>query len=139
MNKKMIITIASFLLIFGALLFFTYRFTNNKLKNTSWQLNDWQINDISATYTPITLTFQDDSLGGLGGVNSYGAKYGTLNNLLIIKDIYQTEMASSDPVINQMEGYYFDLLAKVKYYKIDNDNLKLSNSNKEIILTFIKK
>lgn len=139
MNKKMIITIASFLIIFGALLFFTYKFTNNNLRNTNWQLNDWSVKEISATYTEITLTFQDDTLGGLGGVNNYGAKYSVLNDILVIKDIVQTEMASLDPVINTMESKYMELLIKVKYYQLENNTLKLLNSDKEVILTFSKK
>lgn len=138
MKNKIFIIFAPIILILiiflGILLF-----NKNDLKDTSWKLTGWSVEDISIDITNITLNFENKSLGGSGGVNSYSATYKlSLKNKIEINDIVSTEMASIDDEINKAEYYYFNLLSKIEYYELNDNVLKLLDNNKNTLLIFNK-
>lgn len=79
-------------------------------------------------------------MGGNGGVNSYGGDYKLgLNNEIGFSNISANEMASIDPEINAIESMYFTLLPQIKYYKLNNNTLKLLDENKNEVIILEKK
>lgn len=114
--------------------------TPASLADTKWTLTGWSISSLSPDIATITILFKGETtIGGTGGVNSYGANYRTNGtNEIMITDLNYTEMASSNPLLNQAESNYFTLLQKVKYYEVTNHQLILLDTNHNELLIFEK-
>ncbi len=139
MKKYLIIFGIILLLGLGSLLGLKY-YLNKNLDNTNWVVTGWSVSSLDPTKVEITLNFENNKIGGNGGVNSYGADYKlSLNNEITFSDISANEMASIDPEINAIEAMYFTLLPQTKYYKLNNNTLKLLDENKNEIIIFEKK
>ena len=137
--KKKLLIIGAILLVFLVCSIFIFFVNKDKLENTSWRLDEWKISSKSLDKNDITLNFSKDSIGGSGGVNSYGGEYKIgIKNTLEIKSIFSTEMASEDPEVNHVESTYFNLLTEVKYYELSNNKLTLYDEDNNEILIFIK-
>ncbi len=139
MKKYLIIFGIILLLGLGSFLGLKY-YLNKNLDNTNWVVTGWNVSSLDPTKVAITLNFEDQKMGGNGGVNSYGGDYKLgLNNEISFSNISANEMASIDPEINAIETMYFTLLPQTKYYELNNNTLKLLDENKNEIIIFEKK
>lgn len=138
MKKKFIIIGAIIILVLAGF-YFAKTLIGKDIKDADWKLTGWNVSSLSPEVATITLNFDGDKISGNGGVNSYSANYTMgINNQFSLSNITSTEMASTNPDINRAEGIYFTLLTEVKYYKIDNNLMELSDKNKNTLLIFEK-
>ena len=115
-------------------------YLNKDLNNTKWVVKSWTVSSLNPTKVEISLNFKNNKISGNGGVNSYGGNYKIeLKNKLTFNNIYSTEMASTDPEINEIESTYFNLLSKTKYYEIKDNILKLLDENKSEMVVLEKR
>lgn len=138
MKKKLLIIIGILsIFIVGCMIVF---FVNkNELKDTYWRLDGWYLTSKSLDKNNIFIIFRKDKVTGISGVNSYGGDYEVkAKKKLIIKNIFNTEMASEDPEINDVESTYLNLLTEVKYYELNDNKLILYNEDHNEILIFTK-
>lgn len=132
------------LVIFISLLFLTLLFITIKsyfiFNNTNWKLVAWNVSSLDPQKSEVTLNFKGFRISGNGGVNLYSGYYLLgLDKRISFKDITSTLIASTDSDINKAEMTYFKLLNQVKYYKLENNYLRLLDKNKNEMLTFEKK
>ena len=113
-------------------------------KNTHWVLIEGKQINIESTNVEITLNFEaSNRISGYSGVNQFGGVYHIKNSELIenkglieIGEMYSTLMASGDPLLNNNEGQFYQLLALAKSYRMNLDYLILldENGNELLIL-----
>jgi heat shock protein HslJ len=86
-----------------------------------------------------TLTFDKEkmTIGGSGGVNSYGGEYAVDGSKLTIDKMIQTLMASTDEALNIQESAFFKILGSAASFKIAGGQLTITGS--EGILVFSQK
>ncbi|NCC70587.1 META domain-containing protein [bacterium] len=136
MNKKKITFILFLVFCLISVLIF-YSIKSSQIKNTSWTLETWSYDTVSPEASTITLKFEDGKISGSSGVNTYSATYSLgINNNISLSDISSTEMASENPLLNQIEGIYYSILENVKYYNLDGDKLTLLDSDKNELLEY---
>lgn len=129
------ITIAFFVLLAFIILIYNYFYQfNSGLNNSKWSVDSLN-NTTLIENTTITLLFTDNKkITGNSSVNSYGCNY-KLRNTLTFSECFSTEMASTDPLINEQETNYLSLLTKVKYYRKQENRLILLDINEHEIIT----
>lgn len=86
----------------------------------------------------ITLRFEEASLKGSGGCNTYGGSYTASEDRLSVSDVYATEMACMEPEgIMDQEQAYFQILNAVIRYKVNGDRLELYDEADSPTLVFV--
>jgi len=86
----------------------------------------------------ITLRFEEASLKGSGGCNTYGGNYTASEDRLSVSDVYATEMACMEPDgIMEQEQTYFQILNTVARYQVDGDQLELYDETGSPVLAFV--
>lgn len=111
----------------------------NALADSKWKLTGWSVSSLDPTLANITLDFDERTVSGSSGVNSYGGPYHVKNGgVLILGDLASTMMASADPELNRAESIYLELLKEVRVYTLENDKftLTLKDANENEILIF---
>ncbi len=105
----------------------------------SWEMASGQHRgqpiEVLATH-PITLTFDDDRIGGRAACNSYGGTYALAGASLEIADISWTEMACHPPEVMASEATYLISLGEIHNIEIDQDGLVLTGP--QTTLTFVR-
>jgi heat shock protein HslJ len=85
----------------------------------------------------ITLRFEEGSVEGSGGCNTYGGSYATSEESLRLSDLYWTEMACMEPEgIMAQEQAYLSALNSAAGYRIENDRLELTDEAGAQVLAF---
>jgi len=103
------------------------------LINTQWNLISLNgIPPLEDTY--ITVGFNDKSMGGHGGLNSYGVTLIQAYDGVIIMDgpLLSTSMGTfGNGGRGEQEGKYLNMLRNANRYRITSDNLEISTTNNE--------
>lgn len=83
------------------------------LVGTTWQLNAYQ-QTRPLGGTAITLSFDEDTLGGSAGCNQYGGGYQLEASRLSISDLAMTEMFCMEPAgVMEQEHIFLRLLQRI--------------------------
>jgi heat shock protein HslJ len=108
------------------------------LEDVEWQLVASSVSAVDLGAYGITATFSDGTVGGTGGVNSYGAPYTVRGDALEIGDVTSTLIAALDEQANVAEAAYFGLLPETAHYEIDEaaGTLTLFDAGRNAILVF---
>ena len=86
----------------------------------------------------ITLSFEEASLDGSGGCNTYGGSHTASDDSLRLDGVYWTEMACTEPEgIMEQEQAYFQALNAVDSYRVDGDRLEVYDEAGTQILAFV--
>ncbi len=86
----------------------------------------------------ITLSFEETSVEGSGGCNTYGGSYTASEDSLSLRGVYWTEMACLEPKgVMEQEQAYFRALNAAARYRVDGDRLELYDEAGAQILTFV--
>jgi heat shock protein HslJ len=85
--------------------------------------------------TKITARFDEGSVGGSSGCNSYGGSYETDRNHLKIRELTSTLMACLDPEgVMDQEAAYLRTLGAADDYEIVDGKLRISGSVGEALV-----
>jgi len=88
--------------------------------------------------TQITLNFEQVSLDGSAGCNTYGGSYTASEDGLRLSGVYATEMACPEPKgILDQEKAYLDALNAAARYRVDGDRLEVYDEAGAEILVFV--
>jgi heat shock protein HslJ len=84
-----------------------------------------------------TLTFDEEkmTIGGNGGVNSYGGDYTVDGSKLTIDKMMQTLMASTDETLNTQESAYLKILGSAQSFKIADGQLTITGSQGVLVFS----
>jgi heat shock protein HslJ len=106
------------------------------LEGTAWQLAPDAPLGVALAGTGVTAGFEDGTVSGNSGCNTYDGPY-TLDgqDLTIGADIASTQMACAPPQM-AVEQAYLTRLAKVASFAIDGDELTLADDAGKTLLTF---
>jgi heat shock protein HslJ len=100
--------------------------------------SSWQLVELNGQKLPdgviITLAFDDDTLEGSGGCNSYSATYERSDSNLTISDITSTLMYCEDS--SAFETEYFNALKSLGSFELAENQLTLSGDQGAIKLVF---
>lgn len=114
----------------------------NPLAGTEWQLVSLR-GDPLLEDTYISLSFKEEQLEGFAGCNHYGggADSGgytlTPDGKLAIPTLARTVMDCPEPQgVMEQEDVYFEALAAVEAYRLQNGRLTLQNASGETLLAF---
>ncbi len=115
--------------------------TNPKLEGVTWVLKSYgDAGDLTEALPDreATLIFykEDNSVGGNGGVNSFGGDYTIGGNNITISNLISTLMAGPEPLMSQEEKY-LNILKSAESYQIEGNTLTITGE--EDILVFIQK
>jgi heat shock protein HslJ len=80
---------------------------------------------------PPTLSFDNGSLGGTTGCNSYGGDFRVEGDQLIVGDIFQTLIACPEPIMQQEEAY-LGALRTVETFTLVDERLTLYHEGGEL-------
>ncbi len=113
----------------------------DRLAGVTWVLKSYgDPNNLTAVVPDkeTTLVFDKDkkTVGGNGGVNSYGGKYEVDGDKLTVSDIVSTKIAGPPPLQNQ-ENAFFNILRSAQSFDIDGKELTITGA--EGILVFTQK
>lgn len=103
------------------------------LSGRSWQLIELNGQKLPAAVI-ITLTFDDKTIEGSGGCNSYSASYERSDSNLTINDITSTLMYCEDT--SAYETDYFNALKSVEAFELTDKQLTLSAAQVDVRLVF---
>ncbi|WP_255331389.1 META domain-containing protein [Methanocalculus taiwanensis] len=124
-----------------ARLIFHPKSTEITLESSRWMLESITESETVIRALPdraVTAIFDNGSVGGSGGCNSYSAAYEVSENgLLKIEPPIQTLVYCMPEELMDQESRYFSLLPEMKAYEIEDDRLLLSSSDGEIVLSFL--
>lgn len=81
---------------------------------------------------PITLTFDERTLGGTAACNGYGASY-TIEGSQLLVDGFGKEEQGCAPLVQESESTYMAALEDVDVIDVDGDQLALSGPSTELI------
>jgi len=106
------------------------------LSGTEWVLTSL-IGQALIEDTQITLGFEEGSLEGSAGCNTYGGSYAATEDSLRLSDLYWTEMGCMEPdgILDQ-EMAYLNALNTVASYRVDTGRLELYDEAGTQILVF---
>lgn len=108
------------------------------LDGTSWRLTAWSVSSIDPADFTITAVFEDGRMGGTAAVNTYGASYeADGDGSLAIGAVTATEMAGPEPAM-QAEATYFELLRRVRAYRLAGEELTLLDGDGNEVLIFAR-
>jgi heat shock protein HslJ len=80
---------------------------------------------------PVTIEFNDGSVGGTSACNSYGGDYSVDGATITISEVFMTEMACSPEEVMSLESQYLSALGAVSSFAMDGSNLVLSGDEVE--------
>jgi heat shock protein HslJ len=103
------------------------------LSDRDWMLVSLNGNAILADRPPI-LRFEDGQVTGFGGVNRISSSYKHDGRQLKFGQVISTRMAG-DPVLMRMESSFLRALDSVDGYRVDGDELTLTD-DKVIVAVF---
>jgi heat shock protein HslJ len=107
------------------------------LLDTEWELVSLNGDDLIEGRA-ITLRFEEASVEGSGGCNTYGGSYTASEASLRLDGVYWTEMACMEPKgLMEQEQAYFQALNAAASYRVDGDRLELYDEAGAQILTFV--
>jgi heat shock protein HslJ len=107
------------------------------LEGTTWLLAPAAELGVDVGTTAVTTHFEGGTVSGLGGCNSYTGPYKLDGSSLTIgPDLVQTQMACGE-VQDAVEKAFLGLLTKTASYKIDGDQLSLTDSGGKTLLPFV--
>ncbi len=81
---------------------------------------------------PVTIEFDDGSVGGTSACNSYGGDYTVDRATITISEVFMTEMACSPEEVMSLESQYLGALGAVSAFAMDGSNLVLSGDGVEL-------
>ncbi len=102
----------------------------------SWRLASWTLSSLDPSPFQITARFEDGTIAGSSGVNSYSGLYklGAANSFAV-QNISSTEMAGPEPAM-RAEAAYTKLLGQARTYKDTGNTLILYDQNGNESLRF---
>lgn len=110
---------------------------NTVLAGTEWVLISLQGEDPIAG-RDVTLRFEDATLEGYAGCNTYRASYDASEDSLSVGVVEATEMGCMEPAgILDQEQAYFGLVASAAGYRVDGDRLEIYDEAGEAILVLV--
>jgi heat shock protein HslJ/LysM repeat protein len=110
---------------------------NSTLAGTEWVLVSLNGNALIGG-KQITLRFEEASIDGSGGCNTYGGSYTVSEESLSVSDVYRTEMACIEPKgIMEQEQAYLQALNAATRYRVDGDRLEVYDKAGTQILAFV--
>lgn len=109
----------------------------NPLPGTSWVLTNLNGAPVGIG-TPITLNLEEAKLSGTDGCNNYGGSY-TVNGAMfaVDKNLISTMMACPDTIM-QRAGAYIAALTQAVAFKIDGQQLSLTDASGKALATFTR-
>jgi heat shock protein HslJ len=109
------------------------------LEGTKWALTEMN-GEALIPNTQVTLSFNENVLGGNAGCNSYGGEYvAGPGGALQIEDVFRTLMACLEPVgLMEQEDEYLSALERADSYVLDNDTLIIMDAAGASILVFVR-
>jgi heat shock protein HslJ len=97
------------------------------LAGASWALTGWSVSSQDPNDFTITAEFKDGRVAGKSAVNQYGGPYTAKDDGSIsFGDLASTMMAGPEPDM-KAEQTYLAMLAKMTSFKIDGDQLTLTD------------
>lgn len=102
---------------------------------TAWVLESGTLDGAAVPIvdgSPITLTFDEEAIGGTAACNSYFGGYTISGSEISFTDIGHTMMACSDEV-NASESAYLQALALVDAFTSTDDSLTLTGEGAELV------
>ncbi|GAP12625.1 heat shock protein [Longilinea arvoryzae] len=110
---------------------------SDSLNDTTWILSSLQGQPALLDKT-VTLNFEDGTLSGTDGCNSYSTAYQISGEKLTIdKNIISTMMACADPIMQQASAFSAALI-KTAAYQIKDQELSLLDENGQVLAIFTK-
>ncbi len=94
---------------------------------------EWVLDD-TLPDTEMTALFQDGTLSGSSGCNTYSATYQINGNNLVISSPVATEMACAEEIMTQESEYLANLMA-AQSYRVKGDQLKITGSGQALNYT----
>lgn len=86
----------------------------------------------------ITLRFEEASVKGSAGCNTYGGGYTVSEDRLRLSGVYATEMACMEPAgIMKQEQAYLTALDAAARFRVDGDRLEIYDGGDTQILAFV--
>jgi heat shock protein HslJ len=109
------------------------------LEGTNWALTEMN-GEALIPNTQITLSFNENALGGNAGCNSYGGDYvAGPGGALQVEGVFRTLMACLEPDgVMEQEDEYLSALERANTYVIDNDTLVIMDAAGASILVFVR-
>lgn len=87
--------------------------------------------------TEITIQFQDGTVTGSAGCNSYTGAYGINGNTIMIDPLAVTEMYCAEPEgIMEQEYDYLTALGSVTSFKVKGSTMEMANAEEKVVLVF---
>ena len=122
MKKIIAVTLAA-LAIAGVLMANGCESLKSPLVDRSWVLTSYESPD--AVVHPVVAGSKTGQVTGSGGVNSYGGAFHIDHLSVTVDTITRTEMASTNPALNQQENDFFKALEKAESYAPDHDAMTI--------------
>jgi heat shock protein HslJ len=111
--------------------------STDTLNNTGWVLVNMNGQAVLPD-TPVTINFEDGKLNGTDGCNSYSSTYSVNGDQFSVnQDIASTMMACPEPIMQQAAAY-IAALTQAAAYKIDGQQLTLSDASGKTLATFTR-
>ena len=109
----------------------------NPLPGSSWVLTNLTGAPVGIG-TPITLNLEAEKLSGTDGCNNYAGAYTVYGGKISVdKNLISTMMACTDSVM-QRAGAYITALTQAAAFKIDGQQLILSDAGGKALATFTR-
>ena len=111
-------------------------------QNTLLRGTDWELVSLQGS-TPIegkriTLRFDEASIEGSAGCNTYGGSYTASEDRLQLSGVYATEMACMQPKgIMDQEKAYLDALSAAARFRVDGGRLEVSDEAGAQLLAYV--
>lgn len=102
----------------------------------SWQLTSGIVDGEEIAMIdghPITITFEEDRVGGTAACNSYGGTFSLSGSDITISDLSMTDMGCFPEELMQTEAVYLEALTRIGRVALDGE-LTLSGDGVELVL-----
>ncbi len=111
------------------------------LEGPTWELLSYSDGNASMVSviagTTVTAAFENGSVGGSAGCNSYGGEYTADGSALTVGTIFRTEMYCLEPAgVMDQEDRYLELLGAATGYRIEGDRLTITDAGGNAALVF---
>ena len=111
---------------------------NDVLPDSEWVLT-WLNGDALIEGTEITLNFEETSLDGSAGCNTYGGSYTASEGSLSLSGVYATEMGCPEPQgILDQEQAYLNALNAAASFQVDGERLEVYDESGALTLAFVR-
>ena len=103
---------------------------------TSWSGTDGTLHD-ALPGASVTATFDSKTgqVTGSGGVNSYGGAFHVDHLNVTVTQLIHTEMASTNPALNEQENNFFKALQAAQTFSVGHDTLTIKGGGWELNFT----